>query len=212
MRLRVQKLQVRSVDRRSTALRAVVAFFFGALVCTAQASAGMSAYYAGDYGTALRLLKPIAEQGDPRTETLLGFMYQLGGRGLTQDFEEAAKWYRLATAQGDPLAEYNLAFMYEHGNGVAQDYRTALDLYRKSAEQGNPMAQVNIAVLYKNGNGVAQDYAEAIRWYRLAADRLPAAQAALARTGNHVRNGLGSSTRLCASSHVAELGECSGQR
>ena len=42
------------------------------------------------------------------------------GEGVTQDFKEAVKWYRLAAGQGD--AQFNLGVMYDNGQGVPQDY------------------------------------------------------------------------------------------
>ena len=37
----------------------------------------------GEYATALKLLRPLAEQGDPAAQTKLGAMY-LGGQGVAQ--------------------------------------------------------------------------------------------------------------------------------
>jgi len=162
-------------------MKALGALFFGVLLCTAQvdSSAGMKAYYADDYAAAVSLLKPLAEKGDANSQAVLGSIYESAGKGVSQDFVEAAKWYDLASRQGNPLALYNLALLYEFGKGVRQDFGAAIDLYRKSSEQGNPWAQYNLALHYKNGTGVAQDYAEALRLLRLAADRFPAAQAAV---------------------------------
>jgi uncharacterized protein len=42
------------------------------------------AYYAGDYATALRILRPLAEQGEAEAQGKLGFMYA-NGQGLPQD-------------------------------------------------------------------------------------------------------------------------------
>jgi TPR repeat protein len=44
------------------------------------------------------------------------------GEGVTQDYKEAEKWYRLAAEQGDPEAQYNLGVMYDTGKGVTQDF------------------------------------------------------------------------------------------
>jgi uncharacterized protein len=38
----------------------------------------MGAYREGDYTTALRLFCPLAEQGDPVAQLVLGFMYDVG--------------------------------------------------------------------------------------------------------------------------------------
>jgi TPR repeat protein len=65
----------------------------------------------GDYATALRLLRELAEQGNARAQFKLGGMYD-DGRGVAQNDAEALKWYRLAADQGYGNAQYNLALMY----------------------------------------------------------------------------------------------------
>jgi len=57
----------------------------------------------GDYATALRLLKPLAEQGLADAQFNLGVMYATG-RGVPQDDVRAHMWYNLAAA-GFPAAE-----------------------------------------------------------------------------------------------------------
>ncbi len=56
---------------------------------------GNAAYQRGDYATALRLWRPLAEQGDAGAQYNLGLMYR-EGQGVSQDDAEAAKWYRKA--------------------------------------------------------------------------------------------------------------------
>ena len=60
---------------------------------------GQAAYNAGDYATALRLWRPLAEQGNARAQNNLGVMYE-NGKGVAQDVIEAVRWYRLAAVQG----------------------------------------------------------------------------------------------------------------
>ena len=49
---------------------------------------GSRALIAGDYATALKEFKPLAEQGDTVTQTSLGFMYR-NGKGVPQDYAKA---------------------------------------------------------------------------------------------------------------------------
>ena len=65
---------------------------------------GRAAYLAGDYATALREWRPLAEAGDAWPQALLGGMYLLG-EGVPQDDAEAVKWYRLTAEQGDDAAK-----------------------------------------------------------------------------------------------------------
>ena len=97
---------------------------------------GLTAYYSGDYATALREFKPLAEQGNASAQTNLGQMYRYG-QGVPQNYKTAVKWYTLASEQGDADAQSNLGWMYNKGQGVRQDYETAVKWYSLAAEQGN---------------------------------------------------------------------------
>ena len=68
---------------------------------------GLNAYNKGDYATALREWKPLAEQGNADAQFNLGQMYRRGD-GVPQDHKTAVKWYRLAAEQGYAFAQYNL--------------------------------------------------------------------------------------------------------
>lgn len=83
----------------------------------------------------LQELKNLAAAGSLLAQTSLGNMY-LAGLGVTQDYAEAAKWYRSAAEQGDAVAQNLLAFMYENGQGVPKSREEAVRWYRKAAEQG----------------------------------------------------------------------------
>jgi len=61
---------------------------------------GITAYWAGDFAEALRILRPIAEQGNAYTHTVLGNMCEYG-QGVEQDNVLAHMWFNLAAAQGD---------------------------------------------------------------------------------------------------------------
>ena len=60
---------------------------------------GVSAYEAGDYLTALRELRPLAEQGDAVAQNYLGVMYY-NGQGVPQNYQLAYMWFSLAAAKG----------------------------------------------------------------------------------------------------------------
>ncbi len=95
------------------------------------------------------------------------------GRGVPQDYAEAAGWWRKAAEQGYAKAQNALGIMYENGQGVPQDDGKAVKWYRKAAEQGDGKAQLNIGFMYGKGQGVPQDYTQAHMWYNLAASRSP---------------------------------------
>ncbi len=149
----------------------VVALFVGSFtVHAADFSAGLDALDRGDYATALRIFRQLADQGDAFAQTNLGIMYE-EGQGVTQDYETAVRWYRKAADQGSALAQTNLGLMYSKGQSVAQDYAATVRWYRKAADQGYAYAQYNLGFMYEKGHGVTQDNVQAHMWYSLAAAR-----------------------------------------
>jgi len=64
----------------------------------------VEAYNKGNYAQALELLRPLAAQGIATAQNNLGWMYDKG-KGVTQDYQEAVKWYRLAAEQGYAAAQ-----------------------------------------------------------------------------------------------------------
>jgi hypothetical protein len=64
----------------------------------------IAAYNSGNYTTALRRLRPLAEQGDCIAQHKLGFMYERG-QGVNQDLLLAYMWYDLSAAQCPGIAE-----------------------------------------------------------------------------------------------------------
>ena len=97
-------------------------------------------------------------------------MYRYG-QGVSQDFEEAQKWYRLAADQGNARAQNNLGAMYRQGLGVPQDYAEAFRWFSRAAEQGNGGAQNHLGLMYFEGEGVAKDVIQAYKWAYLSAQQ-----------------------------------------
>ena len=142
---------------------------------------GEAAYQRGDYSTALRLLRPLAEHGDAHAQFDLGVIYN-NGRGVLQNFATAYKWFSLAAAQGDQTAAQYRDIVQqsmssaqtgplEDGEAAYQrgDYSTALRLLRPLAEHGDAHAEFDLGVIYYNGRGVPQDFVTAEMWFNLAA-------------------------------------------
>ena len=128
---------------------------------------GLTAAQSGDWATALKEWKPLAEEGNAVAQNNLGLMYH-NGWGVPQDYKEAVYWYRLAAEQEHVDAQYNLGVMYNNGNGVPQDYEEAVRWYQLAAEQGHSKAQGNLGVMYAFGNGIIKDYVYAHMWGNIA--------------------------------------------
>jgi TPR repeat protein len=62
------------------------------------------------------------------------------GRGVSKDYAEAVRLYRLSAAQGHAFAQNNLGVMFETGQGVAKDRAEAIRWYRLAAAQGHAAA------------------------------------------------------------------------
>ena len=131
---------------------------------------GLDAYDNGNFATALREWRPLAEQGIADAQFYLGQMY-VKGEGVPQNDKTAIKWYRLAAKQGLASARFSLGVMYEKGKEVPQHYKTAVKWYRLAAERGNIQAQNNLGVMYGLGQGVIQDNVYAHMWTNIAASQ-----------------------------------------
>ena len=124
--------------------------------------------YSEEYQCYLKALE--SNQNNMYAQYNIGLCYEYG-RGVTQNYNEAVKWYRKAAEQGNASAQNNLGGCYYNGRGVTQDYYEAVKWYRKAAEQGDATAQNNLGTCYEKGRGVTQDYNEAVKWYRKAAEQ-----------------------------------------
>lgn len=92
------------------------------------------------------------------------------GKGVKQDFVQAAVWYQRAATQGLAAAQYRLATLYERGLGVTADTARARVWYKRAAEQGNLKAMHNMAVLSVGRDTSTSDYETAVRWFTEAAE------------------------------------------
>ena len=171
---------------------------------------GFAAHEAGDYVTALREWRPLAEGGDARAQHALGVMYA-DGLGVEKDNVTAAKWFRKAAQGGDAMAQSNLGFDYYLGRGVEQDFAKAHEWLSRAvdglppgdarekakshkgltykfsghverAEAGDALSQTFLGVLFAVEDGPLKDYSKAAKWLRLAAEQgQPQAQYYLGR-------------------------------
>ncbi|WP_430650107.1 tetratricopeptide repeat protein [Bradyrhizobium guangzhouense] len=130
---------------------------------------GVSAYQRRDYVAASRILIPLAERGNAAAQTYLGFMFETG-RGVPQNYTEAAIWYRRAAEQGDSRAQYSLGLLYDRGFGVPRDIVEASKWLNLSTAASPPRvrdsrARIRDAVTTKMTRGqIAQARLRALEW------------------------------------------------
>jgi TPR repeat protein len=116
----------------------------------------MDAYRRGDDATAVKLWRPLAEQGIAYAQYSLGVMYAEGW-GVQRDHAEAVKWYRKAADQYHADAKFNLGGMYYYGEGVPQDRAEAVKIWGQLAERGHAAARANLRFLKADAKGLPRD-------------------------------------------------------
>jgi uncharacterized protein len=161
-----QSCQTTKLKRAISAI--VLASAFAAPVAAGTFEDAVDAHAQGDYAKALRVIRPLANDGYAFAQSNLGVLYR-DGRGVAQDNTEAVMWFRKAADQGDAVAEFLLGNQYANGKGVPQDYSEAMIWFGRAADQGHPIAMLYLGVMYAEGRGVPQDYVRAHMWFSLAA-------------------------------------------
>jgi TPR repeat protein len=127
----------------------------------------MTLHFRGDFATALREWRPLAEQGDADDQFKLGVLYD-NGCGVPQDYGQARQWYKKAAAQEHAEAQFYLGRLYFNGQGVPQDFDQARHWWEKAAALRFAKAQYSLGLVYSNGRGVPEDKVQAHKWYNLA--------------------------------------------
>ncbi len=130
----------------------------------------LNAFNEKEFDTAYQLFFELADKGVAEAQINLGTMFE-NGQGVSQDFKEAVRWYRLAADQGLTKAQYNLGLMYAQGKGVGKDPIQAIKWYHLAADQDLIQAQTTLATMYHEGEGVSKNYETASKWYHLAAEQ-----------------------------------------
>jgi|SRR5208282_252611 len=85
----------------------ILALNFVAPVAAGPLEDGNAAYKRRDYATAMRILRPLANQGDGMAETIVGMMYYFN-YGVPLDYVSAHMWFNLGAAHGNSLGGFML--------------------------------------------------------------------------------------------------------
>ncbi len=84
------------------------------------------AFRSGDYATAVRYFRKMADDGDAEAQFMLTTMYAKGMSGVEQDVTEARKWLHVAAENGSLRAQELLSKSYEVGSlGLTRDKEKA---------------------------------------------------------------------------------------
>src|SRR6266481_492064 len=132
-----QSCQTMRLKRAIAAVVLVSAF--AAPVAAGTFEDAVDALARGDYAKTLRLIRPLANDGDAAAQYNLGLLY-MAGQGVPQDYSDAMIWFQRAAEQGHSVAKLYLGVMYAEGRGVPQDYVRAHMWISLSAAQGEQRA------------------------------------------------------------------------
>ena len=130
--------------QRGAALIAVIAGLGAGLtsavhLATAGEEEGREFMQAGEYEKAIQELQPLADQGSPTAEYLLGEIY-FGGHG--GDLQQALKWMTASAEQGYAQAQARLGMIYATGRGVPVNNIEAYRWFSLAANGADPKAQL----------------------------------------------------------------------
>ncbi len=134
------------------------------LPAAADYQAGLDAYHAGNYTTAMEQWQAVAA-GSPHDETPTIYaeahyaiaMLYWQGQGVAQDYQQAYDWLLKAADMNHAGAQAKLGYLYTDGSVVPQDFNKAFDYYGKAARQGDIDGQYNLGIFYLFGWGTERD-------------------------------------------------------
>lgn len=148
----------------------------------ADVKAGVDAWSAGDYDTAVREWRAPAQAGDPDAQFNLAQAYRLG-RGVPADQAQAEALYARAAAQGHVRAadQYGM-LMFQKG-----ERERAMPYIEAAAGRGDPRAQYLLGIAHFNGDLAAKDWPRAYALLTLSNSAgLPQAAGALAQMDEYI--------------------------
>lgn len=125
--------------------------------------AGLDALRKGDVRNAISLLRAPADSGYGPSQVLLGEILD-----MSEQNEEAVKYFRLAADQGLAGGLYGLGAMHASGEGVTRDVEAARQWMTKAAHAGHKQAAIVLASAYMHGglglNAEERASPEALAW------------------------------------------------
>jgi len=106
----------------------------------ADITAAQDAYGRGDFKSAFEVLKPLAEQGDVKSQVHLSQLYSKG-QGVAKNDDKAFYWAKQAADQGMTIAQFLIGKMYFAGRGVEQNRDKAIHWLTIATDKGFPKAR-----------------------------------------------------------------------
>ena len=168
---------VRSALSAGAAVLALVA-----VPAVADVKAGVDAWSAGDYATAVAEWQGPASAGDPDALFNMAQAYRLG-RGVDADINRARQLYQQAADKGHIKAADNYGLLlFQQGQ---QD--SAMPLIRAASDRGDPRAQYVLGLAHFNADYAEKDWIRAYALMTLSnGSGLPQASTALAQMDQYI--------------------------
>ncbi|WAG07867.1 sel1 repeat family protein [Aeromonas jandaei] len=152
------------------ALIALVIWRLVPLTTEQELASANRAWRTGHFDEATRIWSPLAEQGQPRAQALMGWSHEVG-QGSEQDINRAITLYRQSAQAGDPFGQYRLADAYLRGTGVKRDLREAFYWMDLAARNGDVPAMLKVGVLHLMGASGRVDLSQGKQWLYQAAQK-----------------------------------------
>ncbi|MEI4957240.1 tetratricopeptide repeat protein [Aeromonas caviae] len=133
-------------------------------------AAANRAWRTGHFDEATRIWTPLAEQGQPRAQALMGWSHEVG-QGSEQDMDRAIRLYRQAAQAGDAVGQYRLGEVYLRGAGVKRDLHEAFRWMQLAARNGDVPAMLKVGILHLMGVNGRVELAEAKQWLYQASQK-----------------------------------------
>ena len=164
----------------------LILFFYLTLLYTTSVNAtnleaGKAAYLDQKYENALKILRPLAKEGNSEAQHYIELIKKTGyntepsyedGKAayLKNDFKRALEILKPLAEGGDSWSQYILSLMYESGQGVKKSQEESMKWLILAAESGVPKIQYDLGIRYFYGYGVEQNYIEAAKWWESSAN------------------------------------------
>tara|TARA_R110002073_G_scaffold5617_9_gene34459 strand:+ start:15414 stop:16202 length:789 start_codon:yes stop_codon:yes gene_type:complete len=129
-------------------------------------------YEQKNYVSAFAAFKALAEQGDPRAQTVTALMYKFG-EGVEQNYPASFLWYRKAAEQGYPPAQFHTGVMLADGLGTEADRDAAIVWLTRATENGFERAIDKLATLNASAAVLGKATEDLVPWSKDWDLRLP---------------------------------------
>lgn len=152
-------------------IRCIVAALLASVVLDASSdfSEAALAYQRGNFSAAAKELRPLADDGDPVAQYLLGSVLA-NAKPPLHDLAQAEAWLMKSAAQGNIAAMRDLGQLYLYYRKPA-DRAAGEQWLLAGADRGDAQSQHLLGVIYLDAEGADRKPAEACKWLLLAAQR-----------------------------------------